>query len=138
RRSSLLWTGATAARARPRLDRRGRQGRPPPRPGCDGACRVPPAGWFEVRRAGRATIAPADAMPVLRLTGRRDERPADKMLAPSLSDRETFASSRAPARRLGWRRGMAMRNSLRVGPRFPQVVVLVGATGDLSRRKLIP
>ena len=25
-----------------------------------------------------------------------------------------------------------------VGPRFPQVVVLVGATGDLSRRKLIP
>src|SRR3954469_8115170 len=25
-----------------------------------------------------------------------------------------------------------------VGPRFPQVVVLFGATGDLSRRKLIP
>ncbi|HET7810100.1 MAG TPA: glucose-6-phosphate dehydrogenase [Steroidobacteraceae bacterium] len=25
-----------------------------------------------------------------------------------------------------------------VGPRFPQVVVLIGATGDLSRRKLIP
>jgi glucose-6-phosphate 1-dehydrogenase len=25
-----------------------------------------------------------------------------------------------------------------VGPRFPQVVVLVGATGDLARRKLIP
>ncbi|MFT3989470.1 glucose-6-phosphate dehydrogenase [Aestuariivirga sp.] len=25
-----------------------------------------------------------------------------------------------------------------VGPKFPQVVVLVGATGDLSRRKLIP
>ena len=25
-----------------------------------------------------------------------------------------------------------------VGPRYPQVVVLVGATGDLSRRKLIP
>lgn len=25
-----------------------------------------------------------------------------------------------------------------VGPRFPQVVVLVGATGDLSRRKLLP
>ncbi len=25
-----------------------------------------------------------------------------------------------------------------VGPRFPQVVILVGATGDLSRRKLIP
>ena len=30
------------------------------------------------------------------------------------------------------------RNSPRVGPRFPQVVVLVGATGDLSRRKLLP
>ncbi|MHB8813140.1 MAG: glucose-6-phosphate dehydrogenase [Steroidobacteraceae bacterium] len=27
---------------------------------------------------------------------------------------------------------------LGVGPRFPQVVVLVGATGDLSRRKLLP
>src|ERR1700757_4818314 len=25
-----------------------------------------------------------------------------------------------------------------VGPKYPQVVVLVGATGDLSRRKLIP
>jgi glucose-6-phosphate 1-dehydrogenase len=25
-----------------------------------------------------------------------------------------------------------------VGPRFPQVVVLFGATGDLSRRKLLP
>jgi len=25
-----------------------------------------------------------------------------------------------------------------VGPRFPQVVILVGATGDLSRRKLLP
>ena len=25
-----------------------------------------------------------------------------------------------------------------VGPRYPQVVVLVGATGDLSRRKLLP
>ncbi|MFO1048793.1 MAG: glucose-6-phosphate dehydrogenase [Geminicoccaceae bacterium] len=30
------------------------------------------------------------------------------------------------------------KNSSRVGPRFPQVVVLVGATGDLSRRKLLP
>ncbi|MFO1070155.1 MAG: glucose-6-phosphate dehydrogenase [Geminicoccaceae bacterium] len=29
-------------------------------------------------------------------------------------------------------------NSARVGPRYPQVVVLVGATGDLSRRKLLP
>ena len=25
-----------------------------------------------------------------------------------------------------------------VGPKYPQVVVLVGATGDLSRRKLLP
>ena len=25
-----------------------------------------------------------------------------------------------------------------VGPRFPQVVVLFGATGDLAKRKLIP
>jgi glucose-6-phosphate 1-dehydrogenase len=30
------------------------------------------------------------------------------------------------------------RNPSRVGPRFPQVVVLVGAIGDLSRRKLLP
>ena len=30
------------------------------------------------------------------------------------------------------------KNSSRVGPRFPQVVVLVGATGDLARRKLLP
>jgi glucose-6-phosphate 1-dehydrogenase len=29
-------------------------------------------------------------------------------------------------------------NSTRVGPRYPHVVVLVGATGDLSRRKLLP
>src|SRR4051812_38947120 len=25
-----------------------------------------------------------------------------------------------------------------VGPRYPQVVILVGATGDLARRKLLP
>src|SRR5215468_6255475 len=25
-----------------------------------------------------------------------------------------------------------------VGPKYPQVVILVGATGDLSRRKLLP
>ncbi|MEM9628325.1 MAG: glucose-6-phosphate dehydrogenase [Pseudomonadota bacterium] len=30
------------------------------------------------------------------------------------------------------------RNSSHVGPRYPQVVVLFGATGDLSRRKLLP
>jgi glucose-6-phosphate 1-dehydrogenase len=30
------------------------------------------------------------------------------------------------------------KNSSRVGPRYPQVVVLVGATGDLARRKLLP
>ena len=30
------------------------------------------------------------------------------------------------------------RNSSHVGPGYPQVVVLVGATGDLSRRKLLP
>jgi glucose-6-phosphate 1-dehydrogenase len=30
------------------------------------------------------------------------------------------------------------KNSWRVGPRYPQVVVLFGATGDLSRRKLLP
>ncbi len=30
------------------------------------------------------------------------------------------------------------KNSPSVGPRHPQVVVLVGATGDLSRRKLLP
>ena len=33
---------------------------------------------------------------------------------------------------------MAAKNASKVGPRFPQVVVLVGATGDLSRRKLLP
>lgn len=31
-----------------------------------------------------------------------------------------------------------LKNSTRVGPGYPQVVVLVGATGDLSRRKLLP
>ena len=30
------------------------------------------------------------------------------------------------------------KNSKRVGPRYPQVLVLVGGTGDLSRRKLLP
>jgi len=30
------------------------------------------------------------------------------------------------------------RNTAGVGPRYPQVVVLFGATGDLSRRKLLP
>ena len=33
---------------------------------------------------------------------------------------------------------MLAKNASRVGPRFPHVVVLVGATGDLSRRKLLP
>ena len=33
---------------------------------------------------------------------------------------------------------MPKKNPLGFGPRYPQVVVLVGATGDLSRRKLIP
>ena len=33
---------------------------------------------------------------------------------------------------------MRAKNASKVGPRFPQVVVLVGATGDLSRRKLLP
>jgi len=33
---------------------------------------------------------------------------------------------------------MLAKNVSRVGPRFPHVVVLVGATGDLSRRKLLP
>ena len=30
------------------------------------------------------------------------------------------------------------KNSSRVGPRYPQVLVLVGGTGDLSKRKLLP
>ena len=30
------------------------------------------------------------------------------------------------------------KNAARVGPKFPQVVVLFGATGDLSKRKLLP
>src|SRR6185503_3407782 len=33
---------------------------------------------------------------------------------------------------------MLPKNASKVGPRYPQVVVLVGATGDLSRRKLLP
>jgi glucose-6-phosphate 1-dehydrogenase len=40
---------------------------------------------------------------------------------------------------VGWGKvGKLARNSSRVGPRHPQVVVLVGATGDLSKRKLLP
>ncbi len=34
--------------------------------------------------------------------------------------------------------GALRKNSTRVGPGYPQVVVLFGATGDLSRRKLLP
>ena len=30
------------------------------------------------------------------------------------------------------------KNAARVGPKYPQVVVLVGATGDLAKRKLLP
>src|ERR1019366_2422542 len=33
---------------------------------------------------------------------------------------------------------MAVSINSRVGPRYPHLVVLVGATGDLSRRKLLP
>src|SRR6266446_10600730 len=33
---------------------------------------------------------------------------------------------------------MLAKNASKVGPRYPQVVVMVGATGDLSRRKLLP
>ena len=33
---------------------------------------------------------------------------------------------------------MLAKNASKVGPRYPQVVVLVGATGDLSRRRLLP
>src|SRR5437868_14582353 len=33
---------------------------------------------------------------------------------------------------------MVVKNASRVGPQYPQVVILVGATGDLSRRKLLP
>ena len=32
----------------------------------------------------------------------------------------------------------AAKSHARVGPRYPHVVVLVGATGDLARRKLLP
>src|SRR3954467_5199351 len=40
---------------------------------------------------------------------------------------------------VGWGKvGKLARNSSRVGPRPPQVGVRVGATGDLSRRKLLP
>src|SRR5215471_1268475 len=33
---------------------------------------------------------------------------------------------------------MLAKDASKVGPRYPQVVVLVGATGDLSHRKLLP
>jgi glucose-6-phosphate 1-dehydrogenase len=33
---------------------------------------------------------------------------------------------------------MAVKNASRVGPKNPQVLILIGATGDLSRRKLLP
>ena len=33
---------------------------------------------------------------------------------------------------------MLAKNASKFGPRYPQVVVLLGATGDLSRRKLLP
>src|SRR5260221_4586564 len=33
---------------------------------------------------------------------------------------------------------MLAKNASKVGPRYPQVVVMVGATGDLSRRRLLP
>ena len=33
---------------------------------------------------------------------------------------------------------MSVKNASKVGPRYPQVVVLVGATGDLSQRRLLP
>ena len=33
---------------------------------------------------------------------------------------------------------MAVKGGSRVGPRYPHLVVLVGATGDLARRKLLP
>jgi len=36
------------------------------------------------------------------------------------------------------RGNMLAKNASKVGPRYPQVVVLVGATGDLSRRRLLP
>src|SRR5229473_981014 len=33
---------------------------------------------------------------------------------------------------------MLAKNASKVGPEYPQVVVLVGATGDLAQRKLLP
>ncbi len=57
--------------------------------------------------------------------------------------RPTVAASRQRCRRTGeqaenGRMGMPRKIPPGVGPRFPQVVVLFGATGDLSRRKLLP
>src|SRR5437764_5908487 len=49
-------------------------------------------------------------------------------------DRLIWAGAGAGVRRGGW----VVKNASRVGPQYPQVVVLVGATGDLSRRKLLP
>ena len=49
------------------------------------------------------------------------------------------ASSRLARPQVVQRGGdMLAKNASKVGPRYPQVVVLVGATGDLSRRKLLP
>ncbi|WP_457299223.1 glucose-6-phosphate dehydrogenase [Phyllobacterium sp. P5_D12] len=53
------------------------------------------------------------------------------------------ASGQPAAQVQGWATaesgtGTVQKNFTRVGPGYPQVVVLFGATGDLSRRKLLP
>ena len=48
------------------------------------------------------------------------------------------ARFRAAATRCRIRSALWLRIPAGVGPKFPQVVVLFGATGDLARRKLLP
>lgn len=58
----------------------------------------------------------------------------------STADRNNSALSSGGRRRAlpVWGMGTVAKIPPGVGPKFPQVVVLVGATGDLSKRKLLP
>ena len=58
--------------------------------------------------------------------------------APRLHDRTAADRAAFPARLANHGVGALAKVPPGVGPGYPQVVVLFGATGDLSRRKLLP
>ena len=58
--------------------------------------------------------------------------------APRLHDRTAADRAAFPARLANHGVGALAKVLPGVGPGYPQVVVLFGATGDLSRRKLLP